>query len=83
MDWVSQLKTTLLPQHHQGDRRYWLSHRINTENSIVAHRLIALSVHQADRIEISGNTVSRYQDLTARYFAGVDIVFSQVCANSC
>ena len=82
VDRVGQLKTPLLPQHHQSNRGNRLGHGINAENRIVAHALIALSIHQTHRLKISGYTVSRNQNLATRNFSRIDVVFSQVRTNS-
>ena len=39
----------LLDQHHERDRRDRLRHRIDAEDRILAHRLLALDVRHADR----------------------------------
>ena len=47
IDWVGELKPSVLQQHHQRNRRDGFGHGIDAKDGVVAHRLIALNIHVA------------------------------------
>ena len=47
MDSVVKSDQAFFDQHHQGDRGDRFTHRVDAEDRILAHRLVALDVHAA------------------------------------
>jgi hypothetical protein len=81
MDRIVQLEMALLEEHHQGDRRDRLGHRVDPEDRVLAHRLAALEIHQPDRLAVLDPPSPMDEGQEAGNLAGLDVAFLQMGAD--
>ena len=80
-DWIVEGQPALVDQHHRGNRRNDLRHRIDLENGIRRHRLPGRWIPHAETFEIDRLAVLLDQQDRAGYLAGRDFV-ANVVANT-
>jgi hypothetical protein len=80
---IVQADQPLFDQHHQGDRSDRLGHRVDAEDRILAHRLVAFDVHTAAHAGMCEMALTIDVGQRARQIAAVDIAaldhFVQPC----
>ncbi len=72
-DFVGQLERTLLPQHHRGDRRDRLGHRVDPPQRVVAHRRAGVQVQHTIGGCVADLAVPADADLPAGQPAVIDV----------
>jgi hypothetical protein len=70
---VVEADQSLFDQHHQGDRRDRLAHRVDAEDRVLAHRLPALDVHVAADAGVDELTLAVDVGQHAGQIAAIDI----------
>ena len=78
MDGLVERDAALLEQHHEGDRRDRLGHRIDAEDGVVPHRDLALDIGEALHGAVGDLAAAVDQKLGARKASGVDVALFQV-----
>ena len=69
---VVKLEAAFLVQHHDGNRRQRLSHRVDPDDGIGVHRGAAGDVGLADRLEVGDLATPHDGSRTSRQLAAID-----------
>ena len=72
-DGVVEADQALLDQHHQSHRGDRLGHRIDAQDRVLAHRLVALDVHVAGHAGVDQLALAMDHGQDARQVAAVDV----------
>jgi hypothetical protein len=78
VDGISQLKATLFKEHHQCDRGNGFRHRVNAEDGVIPHALLALEIHHAQRSVTSCHPIADNSDITTGDFLRCEVPRLQV-----
>ena len=78
MDGLVERDLAFLDQHHEGDTRDRLGHRIDAENRIVLDRNLAFEVGKALHRRMDDLAAAVDQKLGPREAAGVDVALLQM-----
>ena len=77
-DGVAELKHPAFVQLHEGDGGDRLGHRVDAEDGVFGHRLVALAVQHAERGEVGEFAAAGDQRDAAGDPAGFDVAAEQV-----